>query len=114
MRATLKKGDAVRVRFERSTAIELALYADEDEFRDLGLRLLKLLERGCDSPAYEGTIVIPPPNDRADDPQAPVSVAIPDLDDSGDLFVVSQRELERCESDANGGPASEETPFSSR
>jgi hypothetical protein len=93
----VRKGASVRVTFGRRTAIELAAYGVEESDKALGREILAALRRGEKPVAYSGTVEAEPPSDRMNDPMAPVAVAIPELDDSGDLFVVTQQEIQGAE-----------------
>lgn len=88
----IHKGDTVRVEFDMSRAIELAAYGVGDEEKAMGERFLAAIQRG-ERVLYDGEVVFPPPDDRTDDPLAPVCVRIDELvlDDSENLFVIPRK-----------------------
>ena len=92
--ALVRKGAAVRVKVRRSLAIDLAAYGAGEEAHELGWQLLEAMRGGGEPLIYTATVAIPPPKDQAEDPDAPVCLKIPDLDDQGDLFVVAQEDIE--------------------
>lgn len=99
----VRKGAEVRVRVSARLAMELAAYGAGEPSRQLGEELLHAME-GSDQPLiYSATVKIEAPADQLSDPMAPVCLEIPDLDDSGDLFVVAQQDIERPSSGTGTG-----------
>lgn len=93
--AFIRKGAEVRTRISARLAMELAAYGAGERAHQLGEELLNAMENQDEPLVYSARVQIEAPADRVSDPMAPVCLEIPDLDDSGDLIVVAQEDIER-------------------
>lgn len=92
--AFIRRGARVRVWITARSAMEVAATGANTHHRQLGEELLEAMDNADDLVPFRAVVAIPAPQDQAGDPAAPVCLAIPDLEDSGELVVVSQDEIE--------------------
>lgn len=92
--AFIRKGARVRVWITARSAVEVAASGANARHRQVGERLLRAMKNADKLVPFRAVVAIPAPEDQAGDPTAPVCLLVPDLEDSGELVVVNQEEVE--------------------